>query len=330
MSDELLIVLSRRGQVGHATYRHYVDELSARPETTRWVAAIEHHATVTLNSLAGLGHVVVAWSDGVGTVTIAPRVLARLPRSGPPTAVLVGHRTAETEMQLREKCLARGVRFEPSNDDVSLPLLPRRLAVEADAPDVLAMLARDVEAHFDPEPAAWRILHAASSLDEYLGSLAWRRLRDLHGWEREDFDPTTHRFAPSGEAGQRDGLASYQDSSTGRKRFWLREGERTAETDRDWGRYAALARAGRSVLRMTTDEDLLVPLTALLPVPLATAASLCSGRAPRHVRLSLDAGPSRHYLAYAGVPHLIAAEIARKLAQELLPVPTLETARVAD
>ncbi len=330
MSDELLIVLSRRGEVSHATYRHYVETLSGRPEMAARAAAVEHHATVTLNALSGLGHVVATWSEGVGTVTVAPRVLTRLPVSGRPRAVLVGHRTAETEPQLREQCLARGVRFEPGDDDSSLPLLPRRLAVDADSPDVLAALARDVEAHFDAEPAAWRILHAASSLDDYLGSLSWRRLRDLHGWEREDFDTATHRFVASGQTGPRDGLASYRDPTTNRKRFWLRDGERTAEADRDWGRYAALAGAGRSVLRATPDDDLLVPLTALLPAPLATAAGLCSGRAPRHVRLSLDAGPLRHYLAYTDVPRLIAAEIARKLGQDVLPAPSLETALAAD
>jgi hypothetical protein len=322
MSDELLIALSRRGEATWPTFRRYVDELASRPGIAERAAVIPYHETVTLNVLEALGHVAADLADGAGTIQIAPRVLARLLVMGRPQAVLAGHRVADTEQKLRNACASRPGTTLQAADSADLPLAPRRLLIEADGED-LAAVAMAVEARYTPEPAAWRLLQYAGTVAEYEGALRWLPQREPN-WERHDFDPNAVAFRdPAHRAGPCDGLSEFRDPQTTRNRYYLRRNDHTAEVDREWGRYTVLAAAGRSVLFYTDAGEVAVPLGALLPGPFATGLSLCSGYAPRLVRLGCpdgQAGPIR-YLAYRGVPRPLAELAAEKLRQRLQPMP---------
>jgi hypothetical protein len=326
VSDELLLTLSRRREtVNYATFRRYLDELATRQAQGGRPEVPEHHAAVTLNVLVSLGHAVASFAGGHGTVAVAPRVLARLPTLGRPRAVLVGHRTADTERDLHKACAAHGA--DPpvaENDDADVPLAPRRLLVEADTSENLDAVAKAVEARYHPEPAAWRVLHFAAALGDYWKALPRLGQRDIN-WKRSDFNPQTLRFE-SAPGAARDGLAELLDPQQGgRRRYRLRKGDEWAWVDRDWGRYAALADAGQGVLYRSEAGDIAVPVAALLPAPYAACLALCSGHAPRPARLAPPAeGGARRYLVYRNVPDAVADLAASKLKQRIRLLPTLE------
>jgi hypothetical protein len=173
MSDELLQVLSRRGRVAWPTCRRYIQELADRAGVAS--GRPNYFAMETITTLQALGYVTVDFTEAIGFVGVAPRVLARLPVSGRPRAVLVGHRTSDTGQVLTEACAALlGAKFSAINDDDEWPFVPQRLAVEVTSEEDLRTLARAVEARFDPDPAAWRVLQVASTVETYRGALQWR------------------------------------------------------------------------------------------------------------------------------------------------------------
>jgi hypothetical protein len=290
MSDDLLIALSRRGEVTWPTFRYYAQDLTSRQERAEQAEAIAHHELITPKVLESLGHVTVDFSAGAGTIHVAPRVLARLPVAVPPRAVLVGHRLADTEHELQKACAARrGVTLSTENGDNDLPLAPRRLLVEAEAEADLVSVARSVEARYSPEPAAWRVLQYAGTIDQFRARLRWLPQRPPN-WGRREFTPNLVAFRePAVGSIPCDGLGEYLDPQTGRSRYYLCRSNPTVETvevDRDWGRYLVLAAANRSVLLFTDAEEVAVPLGALLPAPYATGLALCRGYAPYRARVS--------------------------------------------
>jgi hypothetical protein len=321
MSDELLVVLSRRGQVAWPTCRRYIDELHARLGDGR--PKPRYLETVTAITLQALGHVTVDFTDGGGVVRVAPRVLARLPVAGRPTAVLVGHRTGDTQDLLLDGCSrAVGGHATVAPDGGGWPFIPHRLCVEADSPEDLSAVAAAVEARFDPDPAAWRLLQVAETVDAYRRSLLWRLQKDLN-WERRDFDVESFRWAAVGDAG--DGLAEFTHPRTNRRTYRLRRGNRVADVDRAWGCYVALAAAKRDAL-FSDGEKLFAPLSARPPAPIDTALTLCSGVAPQVETVVTAPGRPTPCLRYSAVPRPLAALAAAKLGQRLVPMPLPEPA----
>jgi hypothetical protein len=310
MADDLLNVLSQRRELGWPAFRRLVEELALRrPE------AVERrfHATNTLHSLKALGHVTATFAERPGRVSAAPRVLARLPRLGPPWAVLCGHRLPDTEGLVRAACARRVARTLAEDQDGDLPLLPRRLLVVARSDDDLAWIAGQVQARFTPEPAAWNLLQFAAGLDAYLTGLEWVEGRDPD-WPCRRFDPMRLDFLDDAPDG--DGLHALTDPRTGVTVHRLRRGRRMAWVDRDWGRYAALREAGLSCLRVTPGEEVAVPGGALPPGLFAAVLGTCSGYAPVFLPEALPGG----CYAYRGVPQVIARGVADKLGQTLLPL----------
>ena len=316
MSDELLYVLSRRGQVSWPTFRRYVQELAVRggvmSDRLRYVEKI------TIRTMETLGYATVDFTDGSGVVRIAPRVLARLPVDGRPTAVLVGHRTTDTGQSLCDAAaVVPGASATVTDDDDEWPFIPKRLGVETDSAEDLARLADAVEARFDPDPAAWRILQFASTLELYRAALEWIIQRDLN-WPRREFDPQAVRWVESDGAG--DGLAEFTDPQTQRRHHRLRRGDRIATVDRTWGCYAALNLADRHIFSCTGD-DVLVPLNARLPTPIDVGLAMCSGFAPRRILLrSTEVGPME-LLRYRDVPKPLAHLAAGKVGQRIVLSP---------
>lgn len=319
MSDELLVVLSRRGQVAWPTCRRYIGELYTRLGSG-WPRP-RHLESVTITTLQAIGHVAADFSEGSGVVRVAPRVLARLPVAGRPAAVLLGHRTADTQESLLEGCgRVRGADVTVAADGGESPFIPCRLRVEADSPEDLAAVATTIEARFDPNPAAWRVLKVAETAEAFRRSLLWRTQKDLN-WERRDFDVTSARWTVAGAAG--DGLAEFTDPRTGRRDYRLRRGDRIADVDRAWGCYVALADVGRHVLYFD-GAAVFVPLGARPPAPFDAALTLCSGLAPRVVPVAVDSDRTTPCLQYRDIPRPLAELTAAKLGQRLVPVPSPE------
>jgi hypothetical protein len=316
MSDQLLTVLSRRGQVAWPTCRRYIQELTSRigGEDSR----PRYFDTITIKRLQALGYATVDFSDGAGMVWVAPRFLARLPSGGRPRAILVGHRTTDTEQALCNACAdVPGAVFTVADDDKIWTFTPRRLAVEVNSEEDLATIANAIEAKFDPEPAAWRVLQLASTLDDYRSSLQWRRQKDVN-WARRCFDPQAVTWG-EGQVDS-DGLSEFTDPVTQRRYYRLRRKDLIADAERYWGCYMALSACNRDVILFDgSGSAVLVPVGARLPSPFEAGMSLCSGYAPRLVSLEPEPGGPTEFLRYRDVPRVLADLATAKLRQRLLP-----------
>jgi hypothetical protein len=313
MADELLHVLSQRRELSWPAFRRFVEELADREEA---LSDGPSRATITLHALKALGHLSVSFADGAGRVAAAPRVLVRLPCLGEPTAVLTGHRLPDTEEQLRRACASLPRTGLISEDqDAEMPLLPRRLLVTARTTDQLAEIAHRAAARFTPEPAAWRLLQYACSLEEWLGRLDWGE-RKSPRWPHRCFDPQRLAFVDNGDP-DGDGLHAFTEPDTGLAHYWLRRGLLAVRVDRDWGRWAVSR--GRLSLGYTCTGEVAVPGGALLPGLFSCALATCSGFAPAYLlQVMSQCRPDlRGWLVYGGVPRLIAQGVADKLGQTL-------------
>ena len=156
----------------------------------------------------------------------------------------------------------------------------------------------------------------AATLETYLGSLEWRKQKDLN-WPRRDFDAQTALW--SGTHCAEDGLAEFTDPRTQRRHYRLRLGDWIADVDFSWGCYAALAGAAREVF-LYTGSAVLIPLCARLPSPIEVGLTLCSGFAPRRMELTRLPGKQPTHLKYRDVPQSIAQLAAAKVGQRLVLV----------
>jgi hypothetical protein len=313
MADELLHVLSHRRELRWAVFRRFVEELGGEQES---VSDGPSQATIALHTLKALGHVTVSFFGGMGVVTAAPRVLARLPSLGEPSAVLVGHRVADTVEQLRVACDAiPGARLTIESEEWNLSSVPRRLLVTARCTDDLGEIAYRISARFTKQPAAWRLLEFSCSLNQYLASLDWRE-RKSPGWPHLRFDPKSLAFVHKADRAS-DGLHSFIEPDTGLGHYWLRRGLHAAQIDRDWGRWAVLQEG--ICLVYTPADELAVPARCLLPGLFSCVAAMCSGLAPACITARMDPGRPevRGWLVYRDVPRIIAQRIVDKLRQTL-------------
>ena len=272
--------------------------------------------TSTIMILQALGYATIDFSDGAGMVWVAPRFLARLPAVGRPRAILVGHRTTDTEQSLCDACAdVPGAVFTVADDDKVWTFNPRRLAVEVNSEEDLATIANAIEARFDPEPAAWRVLQVASTLDDYRSSLQWRRQKDVN-WARRCFDPQAVIWG-EGQTDS-DGLSEFTDPLTQRRNYRLRRKDMIADVERYWGCYIALAACNRDVI-LFDGSAVLVPVGARLPAPFEAGMTLCGGYAPRLVSLDPEPNGPTEFLQYRDVPRVLADLATAKLGQRLLP-----------
>jgi len=310
MADDLLNVLSQRRELGWPAFRRLVDELaSRRPDA----ADRPFQATSTLRALEALGHAMATFAERPGRVCAAPRVLARLPVLGRPSAVLCGHRLPDTEDLLRAASARRVAFVRAEGHDADPPLVPRRLFVAAKSDADLAWIAGQAQARFTPQPPAAGLLAFAAGLDAYRAGLDWVEQRDPD-WPCRRFDPAALAFVD--DAPDRDGLHALTDPRTGVTAHRLRRQRRMAWVDRDWGRYAVLRDAGLSCLRLTPGEEVAVPAGAVLPGLLSAVLGTCSGFAPVFLPDALPGGCH----VYRGVPWVIARGVAAKLGQTPLPL----------
>jgi len=313
MADELLHVLSQRRDLRWAVFRRFVEELGGEEESD---SGGPSQATLALHTLKALGHLTVSFVDGMGVVTAAPRVLARLANLGEPAAVLAGHRLPDTVDQLRVACEAfRGARLTIERQEAHLSSVPRRLLVTARCTDDLGEIACRVSARFTRQPAAWRLLQYSCSLNQYLAGLDWRE-RKSPGWPHQGFDPESLAFVHKADPAS-NGLHAFTEPDTGLARFWLRRGLLAARIDRDWGRWAMLQE--RNCLVYTSAGELAAPTRALLPGLFSCVAALCCGLPPSCITGRMDTArpEARGWLVYRRVPRVIAHGIVDKLRQTL-------------
>lgn len=323
--DRLLYVLSAARTCTWSAFKRAFVNLALRDFDRRLGhdGALSMGRLRTVNTLQALGHCDIDWSDNPARLSVGRPMLTRLPVRGLPQAALSGARFEDTIERLRTESKRRGLGISVGVDvhPAAPPLVPCRVALEADTDEHLRSLAEATGFGYSPTPPSWTILHFAGSIAEYMQTCSWEQVREL-GWERKTFDRGRLFFVPGDLKLAGSELKSYSDPVRGTSVHRLWDGDQSANVDRDWGRYEILRRHARSVLVYDVRHcRLAVPSTVPLPKLLARAAGLCSGYAPGRIfgaNLPLDCGPSLVFDVYRGVPQGTAERIAEKVGQSMI------------
>jgi hypothetical protein len=324
--DYLLYALSACGRMSWQSFKKVVESLYVK-----YAAAANHPngssrqlAWRSLRALECLGHADAAFTANESSVATAPAVLCRLPISGLPQAVICGGRSPATQEALADACrgLPCSLSVEPQSGRASGEFIPARIAVESETEEALAQLASRLRVSLPPVPPAWVLLEYSGTAEEYMSTCP-RVVAPELDWPRLDFDTQLLQFRWPGASASALRLSKYQHPARGTAVHRLWRGESFQDVDRDWGRYVALRAAARNVLAYDGRLFLLaVPSGAPLPRLLARACALCSGYAPRPAgqRPGPPALPAAcTYDMYRAVPPDIAAAVAAKIGQRLLP-----------
>jgi hypothetical protein len=320
-SEGLLYVLSARGEMAWHTFKEVFETLFLKLPDGRvsGVRDAKFRRIQTRRALDALGHCDFSFNAGRNRVVVAPAVLARLPTSGLPEAVLAGSRSPGTVSRLRAAAKDQDalVSVEPQKD---LVLVPPRVAVQTPTVEDMKSVATELGIGFTETPSAWTLLHASTSLDSALSACHWQPEASLN-WRRKDFDPTALQFTARASAAEPARLVRYTDPKRQTRRHYFSKGGQWALIDREWGCYAALRAWDLNVLAYDRRQfNMAVPASAPLPPLLARSLALCSGFAPTFLPASLASwhGPERRgFDVYRLIPPQIAEAVASKLGQAL-------------
>ena len=323
--DYLLFAVSAWRQMSWQNFKKLFDALYLKCGAANHLnGSTRQFAWRSLRALECLGHADAAFDASQSTVAASPASLCRLPICGFPQAVLCGARATGTRAALEDACrdLPCTISFEPQPGCAPGSFIPARIAVECETEGALSQLASNLRIGLSPAPPAWVLLDYSGTVEEYAFTCPAVQAPEID-WPRLDFDTEALQFRlPSRTPAVR--LSKYQHPARGTTLYQLWRGAAYQNVDRDWGRYLALRESTRNVLAYDARHFLLaVPASAPLPRLLARACALCSGYAPRQAGLSgKSLGlPSRSvYEVYSAVPADIAAAVAAKVGQKLLPV----------
>lgn len=321
--DYLLFAVSAWRQMSWQNFKKVFDALYVKyGAATGENGSTGQLAGRSLRVLECLGHVDATFEASQSTVVAAPAALCRLPISGFPQAVLCGARAPSTKAALEDACrgLPCTLSLEPNPGRGSF--IPPRIAVESETEDALSEFASRLWVGLSPVPPAWVLLEYSGTAEEYALTCPTTQAPEID-WPRLDFDTEFLQFRLPAKAMPPMRLSKYQHPARGTTLHHLWRGEAFQNVDRDWGRYLALKHSGRNVLAYDARHFLFAtPASAPLPRLLSRACTLCSGYASRLARpsgkpLALPAPCA--YEVYSAVPPDIAATVAAKVGQKLVP-----------
>jgi hypothetical protein len=325
-NDYLLYAVTAWRQMSWPDFKKVVDALYL----TYAAAGVEQNGSTrqlawrSLRVLECLGHADAVFDASESTVFAAPAVLCRLPISGFPQAILCGARAPGTREALDKACgdLPCTLMIESHPGRAHGFFIPARIAVACETEDALNQFAARLRISLSPVPPAWVLLEYSGSVEEYALSCPTIQAPEID-WPRLDFDTQAVQFRVPGSDTPAMRLSKYEHPVRGTAHYRLWHREAFQNVDRDWGRYWALREAARNVLAYDARHFLLaVPVSAPLPRFLARACTLCSGYAPRPAGASGKPPtlPSTcAYEIFTAVPPDIAAAVAAKVGQRLLP-----------
>ncbi|MGC2161581.1 MAG: hypothetical protein WA634_06725, partial [Silvibacterium sp.] len=181
--DRLLYAISAKRELGWPSFKKTFEELCGEHLGERELKDINFARYETARGLDALGHVDMDFASTT-RLYAAPPILAVLPKSGLPEAVLAGARSPNTLELLRAEVEKRGNRVLLAVHDQQdeSTRFPARIAVTAETREDLESLAADSGLSFQKDPASWKILNFAGSMGEYLAGIEWQR-GDKLNWE---------------------------------------------------------------------------------------------------------------------------------------------------
>lgn len=323
-SDELIYVISAKRQLNWTSFKEVFDYLYTlkAPYSNLDKDGINNKRLQAVRALDSLGHCDFNFSnDGNDKVYIAPPVLVRLPCAGFPQAILAGARSPTTIQQLSAACQSIGqhINLEVTEQTDELPLIPKRVAVQAEDVEELEAIANSLQIPFLQTPSAWSLLHFAGSLDDYLATLQWSREPELT-WKRQTFDPSSLQFQSKEKIDTNIHLSRYSHPSQNRQYYYLWQDGMCAKINLDWGRYAILKELKLNVIIYDKRRFLMaVPASAKLPLLLERALALCSGNVGKYIEKLPSLLPKiKKFNLFTAIPPPIAEMTAAKLNQTLI------------
>jgi hypothetical protein len=323
--DLLLFAVTAAGPMSWPSFSRAYNALLSSAEAQGGVLDPGRRKRRSRALLDALGHCETTYGEGSSTTVAAPAVLARIPVSGLPKALLVGARQPSAIPCVLEACGGVSgvtVSLDDPSGRAGAPA-PTRVELEAEDSSRLEAVARRVGIPYLDTPPAWMIASASAGLSDVLAGLEWQVAPELN-WIRKEFDPDAIRFTPAGpRSGPMLCLRSYQHPVKPDQHFILWRGEESARVDARWGRYAVLAAARRRVLLYDQQRNrLAVPAGAPLPRLISRALCLCSGWPPDFVpaaALGTRQAGSWGAELYSAVGPDMAAHIGMKTGQQLWP-----------
>jgi hypothetical protein len=321
-SDQLLYVLSARREMAWAAYKQIFDQLYVAK--TGSIDDSRFQRGETLRALSNLAHCEFEFARDASRVYVLPPAVLRLPQAGLPHAILAGARSPETIAEVKRVCAEHSCVTEITEQPAGACFTPLRVMIRSETIAALEKVARSLGIGFEPTPSAWSLANASGSLKELSDSLEWRSEDELN-WPRRQFDPKNLQFYTFVEASADLRLIRYTDPKRSVNRHLLRENGRAAEIDCDWGRYVVLSHLGINVLVYDERQFILgVPASMPLPVLLARALGLCSGKIARRLPSASVTWPTLETRAinlFTSVPPPIADLVASRVGQTLIPCP---------
>jgi hypothetical protein len=261
-------------------------------------------------------------------VYMCPPSLVLLPVCGLPKAVLTGARSPRLLRNMKSLARKRSeeVLMESVPQKDTNVTLPPSIYIEAISIQVLRGIADELGIKTALEnPASWLLANFSASINEVKESVVFED-RAEPGWKRRVFDESKLYFSYDAK-GDAESLVfkEYTNPVNMQLKHWLWDGEKSAEVERDWGRYLALCSSGSNIILYDPVlSKMAVPATVPPPCILARSLVMCSGAAPRIAKTPSkrigDIPPGSLLHVYQCVPPSIARLVSAKLGQKLISV----------
>jgi hypothetical protein len=331
MSELLLYTLSSVGTMGLDAYNLCFSSLSKCNNPDYDAFNIKNIRNQTLRILSALAHCESNFDRRY--ISICPSALISLPKSGLPRAVMSGARTdfLVKKMQKIVSQHQNEICIEITNQHLSANLssqfggpafpLPNVIIIEAVSNEILFTFIKELNhGIFIPTSPVPGFLNHSVDLNEVRSTLVFSHTAEPD-WIKWEFNPITLKFDRKVSVESKRKLVSYVRPIDQQRSHFIWIDGKGSEIDRDWGRWLLLTEYNKDVLIFDKRLQLLaVPATVQLPILLARAAVLCSGRSPitiKEERGIADIPPNHPINLYRSVPLFIAEKIAKKLNQHL-------------
>lgn len=321
MSESLIYAMSTKGEMKLEQFNE-IFKIVYLPVLKREEQAIDTDVRrQVIRLLDSLGYCEFDFNNRM--VHMCPPCLALLPFYGLPKVVLVGARTPDIIIKIknavkkrRDRSVFNAVLSRSQNINI-----PVSINIEAADTITIQEIAQETGISCAVErPAAWDLVNFSASLAEVKQSLQWQNRADLN-WSRKLFSTRRLVFSNQEEEKLEYKLTVYKNPNNQQLQHWLWNGTNAAEVEREWGRYLVLSNAGLSVLLYDEAHcKLAVPVTVSLPCLLARALAMCTGLSPVLATTVKQLGniPAQHPVQiYSGVPSVIANLIAEKVGQRI-------------
>jgi hypothetical protein len=256
-------------------------------------------------------------------IFMCPPSLVRLPGAGLPKAVLVGARIPKLIERLKDAVKSEQGKaiFQTVPRKLSSIGFPPLTCIEAESTNTIKNIALSCGIGCDVEiPASWKLASMSAEVNIIKDNLNFMP-RNWTAQKMKVFDVHKLRFMPANE--ERDNcLTDFLDTITKQHSHWVWSNSKTAEINRDWGRYVMLEAEGKNVL-LYDQKRLRLATPAWVPLPplMARSLTLCTGSPPDTAKTGNNdvAGiPANYPLEiYSGVDESLARLIANKLHQDL-------------